>query len=450
MNNTSDVGHYPRGEQVLAAIADATVRVYSESLAVHSRINIDSILTAAASAVAERLPVTCMAILMKSDPDTSRVVFADNVNPGMGNYLDNYIATLLRPGEAPTTGLSRKVIETGSPILIPRMPLERLRSMTSEAAQEYKATHPLPIEVDELGLLMVPMRSGPAVVGTLALIDWQCRGVLTDEDIDWMQRAADRVGVTVESAQLRGRAIERAERLAALSDVALAVTSTQDLRVTFKLILERVTAALSVEAADVLLVDEGDGTVFVAASTGFRTGLSEVRAPMPTEAGRQWVIGHNVASPAAIDWIGQSRRWLIAREGLKSYTASPLQLREKFVGALEVFSRVMLEPDQEWLGFLDAMGSLAAVAYDNTTAHDALRRTGHTQAPHRAPAPAWSEREREILQLIVDGASNRDAAEKLHLSQNTIKFHVRQLLEKAQVANRTELASKALHQGWVS
>jgi len=90
------------------------------------------------------------------------------------------------------------------------------------------------------------------------------------------------------------------------------------------------------------------------------------------------------------------------------------------------------------------------VAYDNTTAHDALRRTGHTQAPHRAPAPAWSEREREILQLIVDGASNRDAAEKLHLSQNTIKFHVRQLLEKAQVANRTELASKALHQGWVS
>jgi len=40
-------------------------------------------------------------------------------------------------------------------------------------------------------------------------------------------------------------------------------------------------------------------------------------------------------------------------------------------------------------------------------------------------------------------------AETLHLSQNTIKFHVRQLLEKAEVANRTELASKAVHHAWV-
>ncbi len=40
-------------------------------------------------------------------------------------------------------------------------------------------------------------------------------------------------------------------------------------------------------------------------------------------------------------------------------------------------------------------------------------------------------------------------AEKLHLSQNTIKFHIRQLLEKAEVANRTELATKAVQQGWL-
>jgi DNA-binding CsgD family transcriptional regulator len=450
VSSSPNLIEHPRGERILALVADTLVQVFTDSLAVRSRINVDDILTAVTSAIAERLPVTCIAILMKIDPDTSRVVFADHTNPGMARYLDDYIARLLRPGEAPTTGVASRVIETGGPLLIPKMSLEQLRGMTSEEVRLPFAEAPLPIHIEWLSMLMVPMRAGPAIIGTLALFDWQASGTLAEIDIDWMQTAADRVGLTVDSAQLRNRAMERAERIAALSDVAMAVTSTQDLRVTFKLILERVMAALRVDAADILLVDESESMVYVAASAGFRMGTNaEVRGQMPSEAGVKWVIGHNIAPPAAIEWIGQSRRWLIAREGLKSYTAAPLQLREKFIGALEVFSREALDPDREWITFLDAMASQAAIAYDNTTIHDTLRRYGQAQPSHRAPAPALSDREREILQLIVDGASNREAAEKLHLSQNTIKFHVRQLLEKAQVANRTELASKALHQGWV-
>jgi len=161
------------------------------------------------------------------------------------------------------------------------------------------------------------------------------------------------------------------------------------------------------------------------------------------------VIEHNVGSPAAIEWIGQSRRWMLAREGLLSYTAAPLTVREKFVGALEVFNRVVLEPDNEWLGFLDAMASQAAIAYDSSTMYEAQRKGGGHAPAHRAPAPAFSERELQILRLVVEGASNREVAEKLHLSQNTIKFHVRQLLEKAEVANRTELASQAIHHDWI-
>lgn len=441
---------YPRGEQTVNAVADAIMNVFSESLAVRSRIDVDAILTTVASAIAHRVPVTSMAILMKPDLDTSRVVFADETNAQFVRYLDDYVATLLRPGEAPTTGLSRKVIETGAPFFIPRMTLDQIFSMMSPEARKYRDAHPMPIETDSVGLLMVPMRSGPAIIGTLALFDWHASGVLTASDIDWMQRLADRVGLSVESAQLRNKAVDRAERITAMSDVALAITSSQDLRVTFKLILERVAAALCVDAADVLLVDESEGSVFVAASTGFRSGFNaEVRGHMPSEAGKQWVIEHNIASPAAIDWIGQSRRWMLAREGLKSYTAAPLMVREKFVGALEVFSRAALEPDREWLGFLDAMASQAAIAFDNSTMSEAVRRGGQTTPAHRSPAPALSERELQILRLVVDGASNREVAEKLHLSQNTIKFHVRQLLEKGEVANRTELATKAVHQGWV-
>ena len=445
VNTASNKVEYPRGEQILALVADALTQTLGDAFSAGSTIDTDSILTTVTRAIAGRMPVTCMAILLQSDPDKSRVHLADGRNPAFVRWVEDYVASLLRPHEAPTTGLARKAIETG-PIFFPRMTLAALASAGSEEGRQYAAAHPMPAPAEELGLLMVPMRSGPAVVGTLAIFDWGCTQVLGDADLDWMQRAADRVAIAVENAVMRNNAVQRLDRITALSDVALAITSSQDLRATFGVILERVVTTLHVDAADILLVDEDK--VSVAAGTGFRSGFNAETRGAPSEANKQWVIEHNIGSPAAIEWIGQARRWMLAREGLKSYTAAPLMVRERFVGALEVFSRAALEPDREWLDFLDAMASQAAIAVDNATMSDALRKGGHTP-PHRAPAPALSEREMQILRLVVEGASNREVAEKLHLSQNTIKFHVRQLLEKANVANRTELATKAVHQGWV-
>jgi DNA-binding NarL/FixJ family response regulator len=147
--------------------------------------------------------------------------------------------------------------------------------------------------------------------------------------------------------------------------------------------------------------------------------------------------------------MGLYRRSFVAREGLKTYAAIPLTISDKTVGAIELFSRATNEADQEWLRFLDAIASHAAIAVDNATMHDALSRVDRAQVGSKVPPPNWSDREREILTLVVDGAGNRDIADKLHLSQNTIKFHVRQLLEKAGVANRTELAARAVQRRWL-
>jgi GAF domain-containing protein/DNA-binding CsgD family transcriptional regulator len=449
MSGASSAVNYPHGEQIANLVADSIMKLFNESLSVRSRIDTDAILSTVTAAIAERLPVTCMAILMKGDPDTSRIVFADEVNPGMKEYLEGFISILLRPGEAPTTGMSRTVIETGGPLLIPKMTHEQLFGMVSEASRAYMAAHPIPIRFNEIAMLMVPMRSGPAIVGTLALCDWQSSQVFSEADIDWFQHTADRIGLTIESAQLRNKAVDRVDRITTLSDIALAITTSQDLRVTFKLILERVIATLGVDAADIILVDENETSLVIAASTGFRSSsVADLRGQMPSDVAKQWVIEHNIGSPAAMEWIGQSRRWMIAREGFRSYTAAPLLVREKFVGALEVFSRGVLEADPEWLAFLDAMATHAAIAFDNATMYEVLRQAGRPHPARKSPAPSLTERERQILPLLVNGASNRDVAEKLHLSQNTIKFHVRQLLEKCGVANRTELATKAVHEGW--
>ena len=74
--------------------------------------------------------------------------------------------------------------------------------------------------------------------------------------------------------------------------------------------------------------------------------------------------------------------------------------------------------------------------------------------PAEATAPASTSpddltaREREVLELMVEGVtSNRKLAKRLGLSENTVKFHVRNILDKLRLHNRAEVVSYALRHG---
>jgi len=60
-----------------------------------------------------------------------------------------------------------------------------------------------------------------------------------------------------------------------------------------------------------------------------------------------------------------------------------------------------------------------------------------------------TEREREVLQLLADGRSNKEIAARLGLSPNTVKTHVARLFEKLRVARRTEAIALARELGLV-
>lgn len=66
-----------------------------------------------------------------------------------------------------------------------------------------------------------------------------------------------------------------------------------------------------------------------------------------------------------------------------------------------------------------------------------------------AGGPALSDRELEVLTLVVDGLSNQEIAERLVLSAETVKTHMRHLMEKLAVSDRTQAAVKALRSGLV-
>jgi DNA-binding NarL/FixJ family response regulator len=58
-------------------------------------------------------------------------------------------------------------------------------------------------------------------------------------------------------------------------------------------------------------------------------------------------------------------------------------------------------------------------------------------------------REREILQLLADGMSNVDVAQKLFISQETVKSHVRHILAKLEADTRTQAVAIALREAMI-
>ncbi len=60
------------------------------------------------------------------------------------------------------------------------------------------------------------------------------------------------------------------------------------------------------------------------------------------------------------------------------------------------------------------------------------------------PAPKLTDREIQVLRLVARGQSNRDIAKELFISDNTVKNHVRNILEKLQIHSRMEAVMVAV------
>ena len=58
-----------------------------------------------------------------------------------------------------------------------------------------------------------------------------------------------------------------------------------------------------------------------------------------------------------------------------------------------------------------------------------------------------SDRELEVIRLIVTGKCNHEISAILHISESTVKFHINNILGKLGVTDRTQAAITALKQG---
>jgi DNA-binding NarL/FixJ family response regulator len=81
---------------------------------------------------------------------------------------------------------------------------------------------------------------------------------------------------------------------------------------------------------------------------------------------------------------------------------------------------------------------------DNTTLKAFLRQGTSAPAPLRGDGV--TEREREIIELVCPGCTNREIAASLSLSEHTIKAHLNRIFRKCNASSRSKLITLMMHQ----
>jgi len=188
--------------------------------------------------------------------------------------------------------------------------------------------------------------------------------------------AAGLVGVMMDITELKSledQLRQQLKNMTALSDIGMAISSTFDVRVTLKVLLDRLISQLGIDAATVLLLDQDSLYLKCAASLGFKTNSirnTSVRMGKG-HAGQAAFERQILIIPDLNDTLTNSLR----DEEFRSYVAVPLVAQGKVMGVLELFHRNTIDPSPDWLGFLELMAAQAAIAVDNATLFHDLQRT---------------------------------------------------------------------------
>lgn len=210
-------------------------------------------------------------------------------------------------------------------------------------------------------------------------------------------------------------------RFEALRKIDMAITGSFDLRVTLDILLDQVTTQLSVDASLVLLYNPCNQTLEYAAGRGLRSSRLTHSRLRPGEglAGTAALDRRTVYTPdLAASSEGNGRTSQFKDEKFVTYFGVPLIAKGQVKGILEVFHRSRLDPDAEWLDFLEALAGQAAIAIDNATLFYDLQRSNiELTLAYDATLEGWSKA-LELRDEGTEGHTQRVTDLTLRLAQS--------------------------------
>ena len=189
-------------------------------------------------------------------------------------------------------------------------------------------------------------------------------------------------------------------QLEALRTIDLAITSALSLNETLAVLLKHLTSELEIDAACVLLFDSASRTLRFSAGLGFHTEalkctnipLGEGYAGKVAQSHQRLFILDLMKEPGGFTASEQ-----VNQEGFRSYICLPLIAQGQLRGVLELFTRELMTPNDEWLEFLGMLATQAAIAIDNSTYYAQLEQ--HSVELEQAVQQATIELSRSHDQL---------------------------------------------------
>ena len=139
-------------------------------------------------------------------------------------------------------------------------------------------------------------------------------------------------------------------------------------------------------------------------------------------------VRHTLHRIAAV--LGQSDLYEAIKAGATGYLLKEISIEEVASAVRAVVSGQSLISPSMASKLLNEFTNLAKRADERTS----------------VPTPRLTERELEVLRLVAQGMSNREIAGELYISENTVKNHVRNILEKLHLHTRMEAVMYAVRE----
>ncbi|MGD8554865.1 MAG: PAS domain S-box protein, partial [Anaerolineales bacterium] len=171
---------------------------------------------------------------------------------------------------------------------------------------------------------------------------------------------------------------QQLDRLGALRAIDMAISASLDPQITFNILLQHVIKQLGVDAANILMFNKQTQLLEYACGVGFRTdALRHTRLRIGKgHAGKAALERRMVAIPDLASDLGEFiRAPQLIEEEFVSYFAVPLCAKGQVKGVLETFHRSPLNPDEEWIHFLEALAAQGAIALENASLLEDLQRS---------------------------------------------------------------------------
>jgi DNA-binding CsgD family transcriptional regulator len=249
-----------------------------------------------------------------------------------------------------------------------------------------------------------------------------------------------------------------------LSHVGVAFTTERQLDPALDRLLGTALQLVRADAGSVMLLSRERDTLVVVVARGprARTILGTRQPADRSVAG--WAL--RAGETMLLHGTAQEQPVSDHPRELASSVVVPLALGGRLVGVMNA-SREPGAPrmDEQAARLLELLAKQAAILIDNAQMLDELQRkdqrleqlvdqllgeTGHRPATSVELLAPLTRREQQVLELLVDGLTNREIALRLVVEPDTVKDHVQSIIKKLGATDRTHAAVIAVRGGLVS